>query len=211
MAEAEPFHCGFLHRPGAGAGAEAGLALTHGAGSDCRGGLLIAVAEALAADGFLVYRYDLPFRRNKAKGPPATAVAHADRLGIAEAAGLLRGMVQGKVLVGGHSYGGRQSCMAAAEDGALADGLLLLSYPLHPPNRLDKPRTAHFPDLRTRTLFVQGAKDPFGSEAEMTQALRMIFAPVELMVVAGARHDLGRDMETLAAAVAVRVRAFLLH
>ena len=211
MPEVEPFHCGFLHRPGAGADAEAGLALTHGAGSDCKAGLLVAVAEALAADGFLVYRYDLPFRRNKAKGPPTPAVARGDRLGIAEAVGLLRGMVRGKVLAGGHSYGGRQSCMAAAEDGALADGLLLLSYPLHPPNYPEKPRMAHFPDLRTRALFVHGAKDPFGSEAEMTEALRVIPAPVELMVVAGARHDLGRNVETLAATVTVRVRAFLLR
>ena len=209
MPQVEPFHCGFLHRPNAGGEAEAGFVLTHGAGSDCQARLLVSVAEALTANGFLVYRYDLPFRRNKIKGPPTPAVAVGDRRGIVEAVGLMRGMVRGKVWAGGHSYGGRQSCMAAAEDGALVDRLLLLSYPLHPPNAPEKLRTAHFPQLRTPTLFVHGAKDPFGSEAEMTEALKMIPAAVELMMVAGAGHDLGRKLDTVSASVAVRVSTFL--
>ena len=188
-----------------------GLCDGRGGDSSRVGGGLVSVAEALAADGFLVYRYDLPFRRNKIKGPPTPAVAVGDRRGIAEAVGLMRGMVRGKVWAGGHSYGGRQSCMAAAEDVALVDGLLLLSYPLHPPNASEKLRTAHFPQLRTPALFVHGTKDPFGSEAEMTEALKMIPAAVELMMVAGAGHDLGRKMEALTAAVAVRVRMLLLQ
>jgi hypothetical protein len=69
----------------------------------------------------------------------------------------MRGLVSGRVILGGHSYGGRQASMLAAEDGAIADALLLLSYPLHPPEKL---RTEHFGRLHTPTLFVQGAKRP---------------------------------------------------
>ena len=75
------------------------------------------------------------------------------------------------VFLGGHSYGGRQSTMLAAEDPTLVAGLLLLSYPLHPPKRPTQLRTAHFPQLQTPALFVSGSKDEFGTPAELTAAL----------------------------------------
>ena len=74
----------------------------------------------------------------------------------------LRGRVGGPVVLGGHSYGGRQATMLAAEEPGVAEALLLLSYPLHPPNKPAQLRTAHFPQLRTPALFVSGTKDPFG-------------------------------------------------
>ncbi len=82
--------------------------------------------------------------------------------------------------------------MLAAEHRRAAAGLLALSYPLHPPAKLDQLRTAHFPDLRTPTLFVHGSKDGFGKIEEMRAALALIPAHTELMTIAGAGHDLGR-------------------
>ena len=105
----------------------------------------------------------------------------------------------GKVYLGGHSYGGRQSSMLCAELSAASDpaerdlvsGLLLLSYPLHPPRRPEQQRTQHLPDLRTPTLFVHGTRDPFGSIPELERAIKMIPAPTKLLAVEGAGHDLG--------------------
>ncbi len=51
--------------------------------------------------------------------------------------------------------------MLEAEDPELAQRLLLLSYPLHPPRKPEQLRTAHFPNLRTPALFVHGDADPF--------------------------------------------------
>ena len=82
--------------------------------------------------------------------------------------------------------------MLAAEDPALADGLLLLSYPLHPPGKPEQRRTAHFPALRAPALFVHGSRDPFGSHDEMCAALALIPAATELLTIEGAGHDLGR-------------------
>ena len=186
------------------------MVLTHGAGSNCNSRLLIAVADAFCASGVMVYRYDLAFRRARPNGPPSPATAKLDRQSIQDAVDLMRGLTAGRVLAGGHSYGGRQTTMASAENGALADGLLLLSYPLHPPNHPEKPRTAHFPEVRTPALFVHGAKDPFGSVEEMTAALRTIPAPVDFMVVDGAGHDLGRNADKLAGLIAARAAKFLL-
>ena len=72
---------------------------------------------------------------------------------------------------------------------SIAEALLLLSYPLHPPNKPGQLRTAHFSSLRTPALFVQGTKDPFGSIEEMRAALSVIPAKTVLMEVVGAGHD----------------------
>ena len=81
--------------------------------------------------------------------------------------------------------------MLAAEEPELVDGLLLLSYPLHPPRKPDQLRTQHFPNLHTPCLFVHGARDPFGSVDEIDRALQLIPAKKELVKVEGAGHDLG--------------------
>jgi predicted alpha/beta-hydrolase family hydrolase len=179
---------GVLHRPAVPSGD--GLVLTHGAGSDHRAPLLAAVAEAFTDSGCLILRFDLPFRRERPKGPPHPAGAARDRAGVAEAASLLRQLGCVRVFAGGHSYGGRQTAMAAAESPALAESLLLLSYPLHPPHKPQQLRTAFFPQLRTPALFVHGAADPFATLEEMRAALRLIPARTELLSIPTAGHDL---------------------
>ena len=81
--------------------------------------------------------------------------------------------------------------MLCAEEPDLVAGLLLLSYPLHPPRRPEQQRTHHLPDLRTPTLFVSGTRDPFGSPEELQQAIKMIPARTKLLTLDGAGHDLG--------------------
>ena len=80
--------------------------------------------------------------------------------------------------------------MLCAEEPDLVAGLLLLSYPLHPPRRPEQQRTQHLPDLCTPTLFVQGMRDPFGSIEEIQRAIKMIPAKTKLLAVEGG-HDLG--------------------
>jgi hypothetical protein len=168
------------------------LVLAHGAGSNCRAPLLVRVAETFAAAGLAVLRIDLPFRQSRPHGPPYPACAARDQQGLRRAVVVLRATVAGSVFLGGHSYGGRQASMLAATEPGLAAALLLLSYPLHPPGRCANLRTGHFPSLRTPALFVHGDRDPFGSLEEMREALTLIPAPVRLLPVEGAGHDLGK-------------------
>ena len=196
---------GFLHAP---IGAESGLVLTHGAGSNCETPLLVAVATALSDAGFSVLRCDLPFRQARRSGPPRPGDAAADRDGLRQAAKLLRGLISGDLYLGGHSYGGRQASMLAAE-AEVAQGLLLLSYPLHPPKKPAQLRTAHFPSLKTPTVFVHGSADPFGAIGDMEAALALIPAAKRLIVVDGVGHDLRRgkfDMAGMIAALAAMRR-----
>jgi uncharacterized protein len=171
---------GFIHHPST----ESGIAvvLAHGAGSDCNSRVLVAVCTAIAESGVMALRIDLPFR---VAGDKVPRNQERDRAGLRSAADFVRR--GGRVILGGHSYGGRQASMLAAENPAVADRLLLMSYPLHPPRKPEQMRTAHFPVLRTPVLFVHGTRDPFGSPEEMRAAVP---PHAELMLVEGAGHEL---------------------
>ncbi|MEO8050126.1 MAG: alpha/beta fold hydrolase [Acidobacteriota bacterium] len=177
-----------------------GLVITHGAGSNCDSPLLRAVAEAFADAGFYVLRCDLPYRQLRPTGPPPPGAAARDREGLQRAAEEMREITPDYVILGGHSYGGRQATLLAAETPAVADSLLLLSYPLHPPRKPEQLRTEHYPKLRTPALFIHGTRDPFGSIEEMTLAIAAIPARRQLIAVEKAGHELG------AAAAAVILR-----
>lgn len=190
---------GFLHRPETATGD--GLVLTHGAGGNCQMPLLVAAAEAFAAAGVTVLRCDLPFRQRRPKGPPSPAGAAADRAGLKQAAAAMRELAPGRVFLGGQSYGGRQASMLAADEPELCAGLVLLSYPLHPPGKPERVRTEHFPRLAVPVLFVSGTADPFGTPEELRAAISAIPAPTRLISIDGAGHDLKRGRFDLAAVV----------
>jgi len=180
---------GFLHRPATTLGD--GLVLAHGAGSNSRAPLLVALAEAFAAAGVTVLRCDLPYRQSRSYGPPRPGDAARDREGLKNAVAALRKLVPGRIFLGGHSYGGRQATMLCADQPGLVEGLLLLSYPLHPPRKAEQLRIQHLPKLQTPALFVQGTRDPFGTPEEIESALSLIPAKTQLLLVEGAGHDLG--------------------
>jgi hypothetical protein len=197
---------GFLHAPDTPTGDV--LILTHGAGGNAQAPLLRALADAFSNAGIAVLRCNLPYRQLRPFGPPGPGDATRDRAGLKNAvaamkqgAPLLASVARsgdfpepghkGRIFLGGHSYGGRQSSMLCAEEPELVSGLLLLSYPLHPPRKPEQQRTQHLPDLRTPTLFVQGTRDPFASIPELERALKMIPAKTKLLPIEGAGHDLG--------------------
>jgi hypothetical protein len=204
MSAAEPFTAdgvrGFLHR--AVDRAERGLVLTHGAGGNCTMPLLIGAATAFAEAGFDVLRCDLPFRQRRPTGPPSPSGVAADREGLCLAVEALRRLGPRRIVLGGQSYGGRQATMLAADMPDLVAGLLLFSYPLHPPGKPERLRKEHFPRLSVRCVFVQGGNDPFGTPAELAEAIRLIPALTEMIPVDGAGHDLKRGRIDLAPVVA---------
>lgn len=178
---------GFLHLPLQPAGDA--LALTHGAGANCQSPLLIALSEEFCRAGLIVLRYDLPFRQLRPHGPPIRT-AEKDQHGVRLAIEFLQKRSPKRLFTGGHSYGGRQTTILLATQPDLAAGLLLLSYPLHPPKAPQQLRTAHFPDLRTSALFVHGSRDRFGTVDELSAALKQIPARTSLLMIEAAGHEL---------------------
>jgi uncharacterized protein len=200
---------GWLHEPARPNGDS--ILLTHGAGTDRNSKLLATLASAFEVAGFTVLRYDLPFRQERRFGPPRFGGAERDREGIRQAAAAVNEKTRGRVFLGGHSYGGRQSFMLLAEEPQIADGLLLLSYPLHPPRKPGQLRTAHFPRLSRPALFIHGTRDPFGSIDEMKAALDLIPARHSLLEIDGAGHELLRKTghEEFGCRVARELQAFI--
>jgi predicted alpha/beta-hydrolase family hydrolase len=179
------------------------LLLTPGAGSSADHPSLVAIEEAVAP--LPVDRHDFPYRRAGRRAPDRAPVLLAD---IREAAAALvaRAHVNpARLVLGGRSMGGRIGSMAVAE-GLPSAGLILISYPLHPPGKPETPRTAHLPALDLPCLFVSGTKDPFGTPAELEAATATIPGPVEHVWVEGKGHDLKGANALIASTVAEWLR-----
>lgn len=190
---------GVAHEPN---GTPAGVVmLTHGAGGSRESPLLVRICEEWASRGWLAVRYNLPFRRRRPTGPPSGSGA-ADRAGIVEAITLCRGLADGPLIAGGHSYGGRQTSMVVAAGDAAVDVLTLFSYPVHPPGKPERARTEHLPAITVPTVFTHGTSDPFGTPEELNAAAALVGGRTAVVEIASARHDL-RSKTLNVAALAV--------
>ena len=191
-------------RQGAGAGGRAVL-LAPGAGADRNHSALVAIEAALAPD-VVVERMDFPYRRAGRRAPDkAPVLVESVRQAAAELAARSR-VPPERLVLGGRSLGGRICSMAVAE-GLPAAGLVLVSYPLHPPGRPERARVEHLPMLRVPCLFVSGTRDAFGTPAELEAAAATIPGPVEMVWVDGGDHGLRRRDQEVADRVAAWVRA----
>ncbi|MCD9623754.1 alpha/beta hydrolase family protein [Rhabdothermincola salaria] len=175
-----------------------GVLLAPGAGADRDHHTLVALEEGLAP--LPVGRMDFPYRKAGKKAPDRAPVAVAAVVEEAEALVAETGVDPGSLVLGGRSFGGRMCSMAVAE-GLPAAGLVLLSYPLHPPGKPEKLRTDHFAALDLPVLFVSGEKDPFGSPAEFEATTAAIPGPVSFVWLKGG-HDPRNADEAIVAAVA---------
>ena len=169
------------------------LLLTPGAGSGRDHRTLVALEAALAP--LPVERVDFPYRKEGRKAPDRApkliAAVREEAARLAASAGV----DPASIVLGGRSMGGRMCSMAVAE-GLPSAGLVLLSYPLHPPGKPDRLRVEHLPDLRVPVLFVSGTKDPFGTPAELEAAAAAIPGPVTFEWLDGVGHDpKGRDAD----------------
>ena len=178
--------------------------LTPGAGSGRDHPALVAMEAALAP--LPVERMDFPYRLQGRKAPDRAPKLMASVVAAAEALASRAGVALERIVLGGRSMGGRICSMAVAE-GLPAAGLVLVAYPLHPPGRPDRLRTAHLSEISVPCLFVSGTRDSFATPAELEQATAAIAARRSHVWVDGGRHELkGADTE-VATAVAAWVRS----
>lgn len=181
--------------------AVSGALLAPGAGAGSDQAALVAIDDEIVALGLAVERMDFPYRLAGGKRPdrePVLEDAVRER-----ATGLAAdiGTTTASLVLGGRSMGGR-ICSQVVAAGLPAAGLALVSYPLHPPGRPDRLRTAHLVALRVPCLFVSGTRDAFGSPAELESATETIGSPVTHVWVEGGDHSLRRRDAEVAAAVA---------
>lgn len=162
-----------------------GLLLTPGASATRDQPALVALDEAVSALGVTVERMDFPYTQAGRRAPDRPPVLlDAVRAGAAR-------LAVDDLYLGGRSMGGRICSMAVA-DGLEAKGLVLVSYPLHPPGKPGKLRTDHFGRLEVPCLFVSGTKDTFGRPDELEAATAAIPGEVTHVWIDGGDHGLRR-------------------
>lgn len=179
------------------------LLLTPGAGAGRDHHTLVAVEQAVAP--LPCERFDFPYRQAGKRMPDKPPVAIAALREAAAAFTERAGIDPGSLVLGGRSYGGRMCSMAVAE-GLPAAGLVLLSYPLHPPGKPDRLRVEHFAALTVPVLIVSGTADPFGSPDEFAAHLPTIPGPVTTVWLPG-----GHDQRRADGAVTAAVVQWLAH
>jgi predicted alpha/beta-hydrolase family hydrolase len=171
----------------------AGLILTPGASARRDHPALLAIDQAVTAAGLVVERIEFPGQAaGKRRPDPPEVCIETIRKAAAELAARLDVPAR-RIALGGRSMGGRMCSLAVAE-GLEAAALVLVSYPLHPPGRPNRLRTAHFPGLTLPCLFVSGRRDAFGTTAELEGETGAIPGLVTLVFVDG-DHSL-RKRET---------------
>jgi uncharacterized protein len=172
------------------------LLLFPGAGSSSTHSSLLAIEAAVAP--MRCVRADFGYRKAGRKAPDRTPVLLQTVRD--EAAPLL----DGGLVLGGRSMGGRMCSMVVGDvdDPLPAAGLVLISYPLHPPGKPDSLRVEHLPRLTVPCLFIHGTRDPFGSPAELQQWTATIPGSVTHHWIEGRGHDLKGSDAVIAATVA---------
>jgi uncharacterized protein len=146
------------------------IILAHGAGAPMDSPSLTEMAQALARSGLRIARFEFNYMAERRRSGERKPPPRAERL-CSEYSGAIESLrVEGALIIGGKSLGGRVASMIADDLHASGRiiGLLCLGYPFHPPGKPFQLRTAHLEDLKTPTLIVQGTRDQFGSREEVS-------------------------------------------
>lgn len=177
------------------------LLLYPGAGSDSSHPSLVAIERWVAPHRCV--RADFAYRKEGRRAPD-----RAPKLLATIREDLAALPADEPLVMGGRSMGGRMcSMIAAGDDGQpppdrLA-GLVLVSYPLHPPGKPDRLRVEHLARIEVPTLFISGTRDAFGTPDEMRQwtATMPKRAKVTHLWIDGKGHGLDGADHTIAGAI----------
>ncbi len=166
------------------------ILLAHGAGAAMDSSAMTASAKTLAEVGFRVARFEFGYmasRRTSAgrKPPPRADKLNPEYIAVIDALD-----VNGPLIIGGKSMGGRVASMIADELYASRriSGLLCLGYPFHPPGKPEQLRTEHLAKIETPTLIVQGTRDLFGTREEVSSYA--LSKKIEILWLEDGDHDL---------------------
>jgi predicted alpha/beta-hydrolase family hydrolase len=189
------------------------LVLGHGAGADQRHAFMVGIARRFAARDVETVTYNFPYTEAGRRAPDRAATLEACTRAVVSA---VRKRAKGRCLfLGGKSMGGRIASQVAAEDAQGLAGLVFLGYPLHPPGKPEQLRAVHLPKVKAPMCFVQGARDAFGTPAELKPILAKLKGRARLYVVEEGDHSfavpkrLGRTPDAIADAVADLVVAWI--
>lgn len=145
------------------------ILLAHGAGAAMDTPFMTTMAEALAARGMRVARFEFAYMAGRRSGGPKRPPPKVEVLQEEYREAIETLACSGPLFIGGKSMGGRVASLIADDLWAQERirGLVCLGYPFHPPGKPEKLRTGHLAGLRTPALICQGTRDPFGTQGRL--------------------------------------------
>jgi hypothetical protein len=174
--------------PGHVPGRAAAIVLAHGAGSAMDHPSLVGLGEAVAQAGFVVCRFNFPYREAGRRLPDRLPALVAAYDAVVERVRSDPALAIPWIAIGGRSMGGRVASHLAAT-GVPVRALVFLAFPLHPAGRPSTARAAHLPAIRAPMLFVQGTRDALAAWT-LLEPLVHALPTATLHVVDGADHSL---------------------
>lgn len=168
------------------------LILGHGAGAGQLHPFMRLFGAGLAERGIDTLTFNFIYMEQRRSVPDPKAKLEACYLAVIQAALKHKKLKGNRLAIGGKSMGGRIASQVAAQPESAGDiaALVFLGYPLHPPGRPDKLRDAHLPDIKAPMLFVQGARDTFGTPDELRAVFKKHHLSPTLHVLEGGDHSL---------------------
>ena len=156
-----------------------------------------------------VARHDFPYRLAGKPFPDKAPVLIASVKEHVRTFAESLGVSTSRIVIGGRSMGGRMCSMAIADesDPLVVAGLVLVSYPLHPPKKPDTLRIEHLPRVAVPTLCISGTKDNFGTPQELEDAFAVVPGAVTWSWVENGRHELAKSDADVAQRIATWVTA----
>ncbi len=145
------------------ASARACLIFAHGAGAPMGHLTMSALAAAFNSIGMDVLRFNFPFMEARQRRVDGKAIA-LDAIAAAVDRARATSAVD-RLLIGGHSFGGRMASHAVLErDLGTVAGLVFGAFPLHPANKPSVKRAAHLAQIPLPLLFLSGTRDALASK-----------------------------------------------
>jgi predicted alpha/beta-hydrolase family hydrolase len=175
-------------RPSQGKVRDTVVILGHGAGNDMTNPFLSAVHTGLAEHGFPSVKFNFPYKERGGKAPDPAPVLERCWRHVIDAVASDSEIGARRIVIGGKSMGGRMASHVAAQ-GADVAGLVFLGYPLHPPGKTEKLRTAHLAKITAPMLFFAGTRDPLCNLDLLRATIDKLKTPITLKVIDGGDHS----------------------
>lgn len=134
------------------------LVLAHGSGAGMNHSFMLALSEALSAEGIGTLRYNFPYMQNGKKRPDVPAVATKTvEMVLAKTHELFPDV---KIFAAGKSFGGRMSSQYLSKNYPdFIRGIIFYGFPLHPAGTPSVDRADHLKTVKVPMLFLQGTRD----------------------------------------------------
>jgi len=164
------------------------LVLAHGAGAGMGHPFMTSIQERLTRRGLAVALFNFPYMERGGRAPDRVAVLEDCYRATVEQFRTDPMLEGARLFLGGKSMGGRIATHLAAA-GVVADGIVLLGYPLHPAGQRDRPRRAHLPAIAAPLLFIQGTRDSLCDLDDLQAVVAGLKAPTRVHVIDGGDHS----------------------